>query len=421
MYRPRLRILVLSEFFPSPATPALGSFVERQVDHLQPHCDQVVVVPTRVFPHLRIWRQIGRPQRVWAELRAWRAALRRIPLQADHKGIPVHYPRYTSQPKQLLHGLWGMFAYLFLRGKLRALHAEQPFDLIHAHYASPCGVIALLAQRWMGVPIALSVHGADITYTVRQDPLGAAIVRWVFRHVDVIFVNSRWTARESVRYGAPPDRVHVVYLGGDAPARALPTPPHRDAVTLLSVGYLEERKGHEFVLRAMQRLVDQGYQLRYVIVGSGLQEPRLRALTAELGLSALVSFEGYQAHDDVWPYFADCDIFVLPSWNEAFGVVYVEALGMGKPAIGCAGEGGPEDIKALADCIELVQPRDVESLVGALKRLLDDPVRRQRMGEAGRSLAADHFTWRRNAADTLRFYEQIREAHSVHAEGRAPL
>jgi glycosyltransferase involved in cell wall biosynthesis len=296
---------------------------------------------------------------------------------------------------------------------LRTLHRQQPFDFIHAHYASPCGVIALLARRWMHVPVALSVHGADVTYTAKQHPLSAAIIRWVFRNADIVFANSRWTACEIVRLGGLPEKVQVVHLGGNAPHRDMHLESTRsEVVRLLSVGYLEERKGHSYVLKAIKRLVDQGYRLRYVVVGSGPQDAKLRALTQELGLAEFVSFEGYKAHQDVWSYFANCDIFALPSWQEAFGIVYIESLGQGKPVVGCEGAGGPEDLKLLGECIELVKPRDVQSLVDALKRLLDDPERRRQMGAIGRKIVAEHFTWERNTLETIKIYQDVLQAHT---------
>jgi glycosyltransferase involved in cell wall biosynthesis len=272
----------------------------------------------------------------------------------------------------------------------------------------------------MHVPVALSVHGADVTYTAKQHPLSAAIIRWVFNRVDLIFANSRWTAREIVRYGGAATKVRVVYLGGNTSALtrtplARPATQEAQPLTLLSVGYLEKRKGHAYVLHALKTLVDQGYKLHYVIVGDGAQSEQLRALAYELGLTNVVSFEGYKDHADVWSYFAACDIFVLPSWQEAFGVVYIEALSYGKPVIGCAGEGGPEELRGLGDCIELVKPRDVASLTTALQRLLEDPDRRRRLGETGRSLVAEYFTWEHNAAETMGYYRQLLEAHGVQA------
>ena len=417
----RLRVLTLSELFPNPVEPALGIFVERQVHHLQPYCDSTVVAPVRVFPHLWVLRHFVQPKRFVAEWRRWRARLAGIPAMGKVNGIPVFYPRYTSPPKQVFRGSWGFFAYPLLLQQLYALHRKSSFDLVHAHYASPCGVIALLARRWMGIPVVLSIHGSDVTYTAKQNSLSAAVIRWVFRSVDVILTNSTWTARRIVQCGGKPEKVQVVRYGGDperppdewlegsrAAFAARRSPPgHREEVTLLSVGYLIERKGHAYVLQALRALVDQGYRVRYVVVGDGPENEPLQSLARGLGLVDIVSFEGYKSHCDVWPYFADCDIFVLPSWDEAFGVVYIEALGLGKPVVGCEGEGGPEDLRALGDCIELVKPRDVGSLVNALRRLIDNPGRRNQMGQVGCEIVQRYFTWKVNAAETYSVYRRL--------------
>lgn len=413
----RLPILVLSELFPNPPYPAFGIFVERQTFHLQSYCDSVVVAPVRVFPPLRIWKRLFSPRRFIHEWQKWQKALQQIPGQDIVNGIEVHYPRYTSPPKQGFHGLWGFFAYPFAVKVLRDLHNKHHFELIHAHCASPCGVVALLARRWMKVPVVLSVHGMDVAYTAKQNPLSAAVIRWMFQNVDAIIANSSRTKRRIVRYGGDPDKIQIIHLGAE-PSRSTGSwerQMHQDMITLLSVGYLEEKKGHAYVLQALKYLVERGYRLRYIIVGDGPRREALEALTHKLELDEAVSFEGYKAHSEVWPYFEMCDIFVLPSWDEAFGIVYIEALSLGKPVIGCEGAGGPEDLKSLGNCIELVKPRDVESLVAALERLINDPERRRQMGEVGRRVVQKHFTWERNAAETFALYQQLLSRDPRHA------
>ena len=409
----RIRVLVISDLFPNPPNPALGVFVERQTTHLQSHCDNVVVSPIRIFPHLRLWKQIRQPSDFRAEWQRWQAELAEIPNEWQINGVPIHYPRYTSLPRQVFQATWGFFAYPFLRKKLKYLHKEHSFDLIHAHYASTSGIIALLAERWMKVPIVLSIHGGDITYTAKQNPMSAAIMRFIFNRMDRILANSRWTAERIIRHGGAKDKIDLIYLGGNppqdlsSPSQSLNKNHSTDPTTILSVGYLDERKGHAYVLRALKRLKAQGYQFRYLVVGNGYQQETLIDLTRSLQLQDHVSFEGLKTHDEVWPYFAECDIFVLPSWNEAFGLVYLEALSQGKPIIGCRGEGGPEELAALGDCIELVEARDIESLTRAIKYLLDHPMRRQEMGTIGKRVVEEHFTWPKTAEKTWQVYDQV--------------
>lgn len=410
----RLKVLFLSDLFPNSVSPAFGIFVERQAFHLLEYCDITVVAPVRVFPPLRLWKQINRPSKFMRGWRRWRAELVGIPPHDLVNDIPVFYPRYTSPPKPVFHALWGFFAYPFVKPLLRKLTQAHPFDLIHAHYASPCGVIALLAQPWMGIPIVLTVHGGDINYTVKQNIVSAKIVKWVFQNVDFVCVNSTRTARKVIESGAYLERVTVVPLGGN------PTPAYksgcypsstqiieRHTIQLLTIGYLVPHKGHAYVLRAVRRLIDLGYRIKYTIVGDGELAEHLCKLAGELGIAEHVSFEGYKSHAEVWQYYADCDIFVLASWDEAFGVVYVEALSMGKPIVGCEGQGGPEDLYRLGKCVTLVKSKDVESLVEALRRLLDNPSERVQMGELGRAVVQEHFTWEKNAQDTVGIYQRV--------------
>jgi teichuronic acid biosynthesis glycosyltransferase TuaC len=407
----RLNILVISEVYPNPVDPTSGIYVERQADSLKKYCDQTVVVPTRVFPHLRLWKNTFNSQGFIRSWREWKTNLNRRPRSGEVNEIPMWYTRYTSPPRQGFHGLWGFFAYAFLKQQLKFLHKHHHFDLIHAHHASPCGVIALLAKQWMGIPVTLSVHGSDLTYTVKQRPIGASVIRWVFKTVDAICTNSSWTTTQVVGHGADQNKVKLVRLGGNfqyGPPVELETSP-RSKTTLLSVGHLMKSKGHSDVLEAVRGLVDMGYSVEYVIVGNGPERLSLQTQSERLGIERIVHFLGGRPHNEVLDHFASCDIFVLPSWIESFGIVYAEALSLGKPVIGCAGAGGPEDLRALGDCVELVKPRDVPSLVDAIRRLIDDPAKRKRMGNIGSGIVKQYYTWEQNAIDTMEIYQELIE------------
>ncbi len=402
-----LRVLVISELYPNPADPIFGIFVERQVRHLRALCDVTVVSPVRVFPHLRIWRQAGRPRAFVRAIREWVGALSVIPKETRRDGVPVIYPRYTAPPKQLIHGAWGYFCYVFLKRQLKRLHASKQFDLVHAHYAIPCGVAAILSRRFMKVPMIVSVHGADVNFTAKQNRVSAWIVRWVLNRVDLVVVHSSWTARQVAALGVRESKIRVLPLGSD-PAEALSERRGgAECRRLLSVGYLYESKGHRYVLEAMKELKDQGYPLQYTIVGEGPERKRLEGLTKTLMLEDAVTFVGQKAHEDVWSFYRSCDIFVLPSVVEGFGLVFVEALWAGMPTIGCEGTGAPDDLHCLGDCIELVRPRDVKSLVQGLKRLLDDPHRRMKMAELGQHIVRTRFSWALCAEATMSAYLEV--------------
>lgn len=101
-----------------------------------------------------------------------------------------------------------------------------------------------------------------------------------------------------------------------------------------------------------------------------------------------------------------CDIFILPSWNEAFGVVYLEAMANGKPVIACQGEGIDGIIKDKETGI-LVKPKDVDSLVKAMDYLLGNPDEARAIGTRARKLVLENYSWEKNAEKTIKVYQEV--------------
>jgi len=168
-----------------------------------------------------------------------------------------------------------------------------------------------------------------------------------------------------------------------------------DAPELLSVSRLwaeELRKGVDHAIRAFARLAPRHPRARYRIVGKGSDKPRLQALAASLGLGDRVIFEEGLSDRELADRYRKCSIFVLPSGQEGFGIVYLEAMRFAKPCVGgCAGGAGEviEDGRTGF----LVGFLDPEGLEAALDRLLGDPGLRSRMGEAGRRRVEETFTF----------------------------
>ena len=116
------------------------------------------------------------------------------------------------------------------------------------------------------------------------------------------------------------------------------------------------------------------------MIGDGPELPALERLAAQLGVAARVEWAGQLPHDDALTRTGRLPLMVLPSVDEAFGVAYVEALACGVPAIGCRGEGGPEEIAAAGDGMVLVPPRDPDALAETIAGLLEQPERLDELG-----------------------------------------
>ncbi|MDE3110466.1 MAG: glycosyltransferase family 4 protein [Acidobacteriota bacterium] len=175
-----------------------------------------------------------------------------------------------------------------------------------------------------------------------------------------------------------------------APA-GLPLPPEypKGRQVILTVGRWsasERYKGVEELLYAVARLRSEYSGLHLVAIGSGDDLPRLRQLSAELGITDSVLFLESLTREQVASCYAHADIFALPSTGEGFGLVFLEAMAFAKPIVGVA-VGGTLDIIEDGRNGFLVRPDDAGSLAGALGRLLRDEKLSAELGRHGMEIA----------------------------------
>jgi glycosyltransferase involved in cell wall biosynthesis len=384
-----VRVLVVSHLYPAPGYER-HLFVHEQVLALRRlGVDVVVCSPTPAAPRLlwfrRRWREMGSR-----------------PRQAVRDGVPATYPRALVLPRQTLFSRSGDFFYLGMRAVANALGA---FDLIHAHQALPDGAAAQRLAARLGVPYVITVHGGDVYRHLRRGGAVAARTRSALRGAAAVVAVSRRVATLLARE-VPPDRLHVCHngvVGGlerVPPADVLPGRP-----VLLTVGYLIPRKGHATVLEAVRRVRQHGLDAVWLVVGDGPLRRHLEASAAQQGLAGAVQFLGRRPHEEVLALMARADLFVLPSWDEAFGLVYTEAMTQETPVVACAGE-GPEDFIVHGQSGYLVPPRDAPALADVIEAALRDDQARRAIGRAGRQAAAE-LTWRSNAEAHLELYQAI--------------
>lgn len=153
-------------------------------------------------------------------------------------------------------------------------------------------------------------------------------------------------------------------------------------LSIARMNRIDREKGIDDVLRALPELRRRHPDVDYTVIGDGDDRPALQDLAADLGVGDIVRFEHGVDDDDLQAYLAGCDVFVLPSAKEGFGIVYLEAGAHRKPVVGGAHKGALEVIES-GETGLLVSRGDVGALVDALDALLSDPGRRAALGAGG--------------------------------------
>jgi glycosyltransferase involved in cell wall biosynthesis len=197
-------------------------------------------------------------------------------------------------------------------------------------------------------------------------------------------------------FGMPSDRLTVVQPGTDRTTSA----PHASSTTieLLAVGSVVPRKGYDVLVAALAILAELPWRL--TIVGDRGRSPdTTRELEAEIarhGLSGRINFPGAVASEELTNYYAAADLFVLASRFEGYGMAYAEAIAHGLPVVGTNAGAIPDTVPQ--DAGVLVPPDDVAALAAVLRRLIENPERRQRLAQGAAAAAARLPSWQMQAA-----------------------
>jgi glycosyltransferase involved in cell wall biosynthesis len=226
------------------------------------------------------------------------------------------------------------------------------------------------------------------------------------RHADAVLTTSAYCRSAIERhYRVPPGQVRLVPEGIDL-ARwrrvAAMEPRSSDGATILCVARQYPRKHVADLLRALPAVRRAIPRARAVIAGDGPEHAALRALAAELGLGDVAAFTGALPDDELARLYRHADVFCLPSVQEGFGIVFLEAMANGLPVVAARAAAIPEvvpDGRAGA----LVPPADSAALAAALIGLLGDERRRAELGAAGQT-HVQQYDWDQVAGH---FLEQV--------------
>jgi colanic acid/amylovoran biosynthesis glycosyltransferase len=242
-------------------------------------------------------------------------------------------------------------------------------DLVHAHFASG-GRTALPLARALKVPLIVTLHGNDVTVRGRQPDL----YRRLGEEASLFICVSKFIRDRALEAGFPAQKLLVHYIGID---RDLFTPSASPVTSqsVLFVGRLVEKKGCEYLLRALQLVQQKHPRCELTVIGDGPLRPSLEALARDLGVHC--QFRGVQSAAVIRQTLETTRIFCTPSLtaadgdSEGLGMVFAEAQAMGVPVISTMHGGIPEVVVDRLTGL-LTPERDQQALADALSLLLAD-------------------------------------------------
>jgi colanic acid/amylovoran biosynthesis glycosyltransferase len=285
---------------------------------------------------------------------------------------------------------------------------ERGVTHVHAHLDGTAPMVALLAIEFANAEPASgevwswsqTVHGSKEFYDVHRERFAQRALRASF----TVCVSDY--TRSQVMAFVPEElwgKLAVVRCGVDVHEFVPRTTRRQGDPRILTVGRVDSMKGTVVLLHALAQLAQRGLHPVLTVVGDGPSKTKAISIANRLGVGHQVTWEGAVGQDAIRDFYADCDVFCLPSFSEGVPIVLMEAMAMEIPVVASAITGIVELVENEVNGL-LVRPGRLDQLTDSLARLLQDPTMRDSMGRAGRQKVTAEYDLDRNVREFARLF-----------------
>lgn len=341
-----MNILIIPSWYATNSNPTNGSFFREQAMALKEAGHNVIVA----FVEVRMASRDLFSEKVDIK---------------DDNGIKTYRIIQGKIPKTGNIGT----AIAFRRGLIKIiknLYNRENIDIVHLHSCIWGGIGAVSASRKLNIPLVITEHSSYYSrYRVKM--IEKLIIRYSFKSANKVISVSN-SLREIISKYKSNIEVIPNMVDCDKVLSIINKKNNlgeEGLFTFLSLCYLKKNKGVDILIRAFSTYF-RGKEVKLIIAGDGPERENLENLSKELGILEQVEFKGALNRDEVYKVMSNCNIFVLPSRFETFGVVLIEALANGKPVISTR-NGGANDIVTDENGVLV----DIDDIEGLGKAMLD--------------------------------------------------
>lgn len=294
---------------------------------------------------------------------------------------------------------------------LSFIKERDTYDIIHCHFG-PNGIIGVqLKELGMKGKIVTTFHGYDVNSYPKI--AGEDVYSDLFKGGDLFTANTSFTKQQIVRLGGHENKIVILPVGlrierfTFSERKIQP----RGTINILTVGRLVEKKGHEYAIRAIAKVVAKHENILYTIAGDGDLRSELESLALELRIKEYVNFLGVATQNEVIKLYEQSHIFVLPSITasngdrEGQGLVLQEAQATGLPVVSTYHNGIPEGVVDGKSGF-LAPEKDVDALAEKIEHLIEHPERWPEMGQFGRKFVEENYDIKKLNRKLVKIYEE---------------
>ena len=284
-------------------------------------------------------------------------------------------------------------------------------DIIHVQWPIPNGLGALFLKIFYNIDYINTIYGEEIYLSKRYHTV--PIIKLLVNKSSKTITISTGSLKTCLESGLKKDKFEIIPFGVDTrffqPENLL---KDKEIFQILSIGYLIERKGFEYLITAVEEVLKVHNNVKLKIVGSGPLEVRIKKLIKELGLEETIEIIGNVSDEKLLEIYNLSDLFVLPSIvdsqgnTEGLGVVLLEAMACKLPVI-ASNIGGIPDIIHDGETGLLVPEKDSMEISLSIIKLIENEDLRELIALKGYNMVKEHFIWEKIAKEYISIYQEI--------------
>lgn len=394
-----MKLLTISDMYPKNEGSTSGTFVRAQIKALAKQgVESFVLCPVPRLSNSKNLTDI----------------LTTLNRNVNHRtmdSIPICDAQYWNIPLKLSVDFVVQSMYKTLYARTMEIYKDFKFDLIHAHRMFPIGYVSMLIANKMSIPFAVTAHGSDIHTNPHNNPGIKKYTIKTIQESDTIIAVSENLKNQIEELAQPKNNIYTVYNGvnPDEFTKTIHKLELRiqldlpqDGVGICTVSRLVKEKGLIELILAFKSISKNHPNCWLTIIGEGPLNEEIQQLIQTENLGDQIFLAGPKPHSEVNQWLSAADIFTLPSYNEGFPVVILEAMSCGLPVVATNVGGIAELITSHQNGI-LIEPRNIDTLQTALTQLITNGKLRTSLAESGQQLVSQKYQW----SDCTRQLKQI--------------
>ena len=392
-----MKILCLTPWFPRQRQDQQGNFILDSVEALVDLGHEVVVLVTEP------WRPWG-AQVINAN---WQR--KKIEVKQFSGKFKLFTRDYLSIPRSYFCSFSNWSYRKSIHPVLEKIIQQYQCQLIHAH-TELAAVAAVDMGRKLQIPTVTTLHGISTEPKFYSGKTRKIYYDYALKNTDRLILVGDPLVNFFNKIIGKNDHFRVVANGFRFSAenkQDIKKVWDKNFFHFISVSNLQKGKGIDINLFALAELRKKGIaNWSYKIVGEGEERARLEKLARKLNLNHAVKFIGACAHNEVYAHLAQSDIFILPSYREAFGIAYLEAMSCGLLTLGVEGQGAQAFIEHGKTGL-LVPAQNIAKLAAMLEESIQSRDNMHLIAEAGKAYVHHYFTWPQHARNLVKVYEEV--------------